>query len=264
MQKFEAFCISLSIWNINASSVGNNLNLSNPPMKQLFRSNPDLKDGKTAMNRQVCKKKHHLVRLILLASGLFLIISAGCHEYPSGASVAIQIKGVSRQFKPVMEFESWLLERMKTFSDAKKDFTVTGGVVADSNAVPAGVTHIFMISIDSINLIPLSKYKAAVDTANETADKLSPLNYISLPGEPRGFNKGYLINKIAYDANAHPSMGISLAIRDVKTGRNTWDYSKEIEIESTAAMPEVEQMGQLFSVLKGVVSDEAGFLTLKK
>jgi hypothetical protein len=108
------------------------------------------------MYRQVCKKGRRLVRLILLASGLFLIISAGCHEYPSGASVAIQIKGVSRQLRPVMEFESWLMERMKTFSDAK------------------------------------------------------------------------------------------------------------IEIESTAAMPEEEQVGQLFSVLKGVVSDEAGFLSLKK
>ncbi len=199
---------------------------------------------------------------MLLVSCALLFVFAMCNEYPHGASVAIQIRGASLKYKPVAEFESWLTERMKTFSEAKKDFTFTGGFVNDSNAVVAGVTHIFIISIDSMNLVPFNKYKVAVDSANLTAAKVSPIGY--LIGGSYGQNVGQMLTRISYDVNAHPSMSVYLAIKDIKTGKNTWDYSKQIDIESNAALPEEEQVGQLFAVLKGVVSDEAGFLSIKK
>jgi hypothetical protein len=210
--------------------------------------------NKNATNRPA--KEQILKRSSCLIPLLMLLTLAGCNEYPAGAAVAIRIKGASLQFKPVAEFESWLMDRMTTFSKYKQDFTVVGGVLGDTESIPSGASHVFTISIDSVSLVPYQKYKGAVDTANMIADKSEGLAYLF---QSSGF-AGAVINKIAYGTQTHPTMGVSLSIRDVKTHQNNWDYSEVIDLESNAAIPENEQVGELFAVLKSLVADEAGFL----
>jgi hypothetical protein len=202
------------------------------------------------------------MRKIVIVFLFLMIQNAICREYPRGAIVGIHVRGISADYKPIQEFKSWLVERMRVFAEEKKDFTVFTPAVYDSGAIPGGMTHLFIIGIDSVTLVPYKKYQESVEKSNKTMEGIghSPLPYVFNEQQSKAMRS--LFTNIAYGSNDHPEMSVYLEIREIKSGKDTWNYKKNLDVESNTVMGEEEQLAQLLAQLKTLVIDEAGFLKI--
>jgi hypothetical protein len=213
--------------------------------------------------------------IVFFVTGVFF---TSCYEpnssgYPHGAVVGLCIEGVAPDYPIALEFNSWVLNRLKVFATEKKDFTVDTTRILGTKEIPKGVTHVITISIDSLNLISFKKYKqdyAAVDSVvsrvDMVFDKINKVDQIVNLSDWSGSysnNIPVYIFHAALDRLPRPTLFFTISVRDVKTGATVWNYSKEIIIESVKPIPEDEQLGQMLAILKSTVEQKVTFFKMK-
>ena len=180
--------------------------------------------------------------------------------YPDGSTVAVSITGISSGAPIGREFTSWVLERLVTFSNEKKDFAVDTLLVTNPLEAPGKVTHLLQIRIDSLNLVSYQAYTKDMKAIHDAGDKFDTVME-KIPGSNSfaGMIVGAVFAHASYNSAPRPALSVTVSIVERKTKRIVWSYDKRIEIESTAAMPENEQLGELLAAVKSLILDEVAF-----
>jgi hypothetical protein len=184
-------------------------------------------------------------------------------SYPAGCTVAVAIEGISPDAAIGREFRSWVMERLVTFSKEKQDFSVDTVPLQSSGDAPEKVTHIFKVRVDSLNLISYQTYQKDMKAIHDAGDKFDTV-MSRIPGANSltGMIVGAVFTHASYNSAPQPALSVTLTVTDRKTKREVWSYDKRIEIESTAAMPENEQLGQLLAAVKSLLLDEVAFFKM--
>ena len=167
--------------------------------------------------------------------------------------VAIQIVTPVQAPEEITKFEEWLYARLQVFSNERKDFTVS----KDSSVF----THLIKVYIDSIVLVNFKNYQnelSIVDSITSKSTKIA-LNPF-LVSKATSTILGIIISE-SYDFAAHPIMYMRTEIVD-KNGRITNKKKKDIESISTIAVSEVQQLKDLFGILKVFVQKVNPYLHL--
>jgi hypothetical protein len=201
---------------------------------------------------------NHAAFLRTASCCLFLSIcltSLSCDEedfdrsYPEGCTVGVYVDGISPDAAIGKEFGSWVIERLVTFSNEKKDFKVDTVLLKNPAEAPQTVSYILEIRFDSLNLLSYQKYKKDMKDISDAADNLDMI-------------AASVMSHVAYNATERPALTVYLAVDDRTTMHRVWSYDKRIEIISNAAMQENEQLGQLLSAVKSLILDELAFFKL--